>query len=544
MKKLNNFESFLAESAGKNVVFAFGRFNPPTIGHQLLVNKVATIAKLSGATPVIYVSGSNDNHRNPLDVATRIKYLTKMWPNITWLAGTGDANTLFKALTRINRKFNGDLTVVAGSDRLQEFQKIKSYNGLDYTFRNINIMSAGDRDPDDDGAAGMSGTKMRAAAFNNDFNTFRRGVPPQLKDSDALQLFNAVRKSLSIHEQMDTWLNEELLTEGINDKALFKAVILGGAPGSGKDYVMSKTLDGHGMKEVNSDKALEFLMDKHNLDKKMPSHEEGKRDKVRSKAKSMTELKQNLHLQGRNGLIINGTGDDPEKYKKIKEKLEELGYDTKFMFVNTTDEVSKARNLERGELGGRAVPENIRAQKYKQVQQAKEKLKKVFGDDNFIEFDNSEDLRYAPEQVRQAKAQEMLGIFKHIRNFTEKPPEKPQAKEWIDKESKRIGQPIEFKRTVPTKDEVAAKQKESGEQPVGHQGGAEERDSRAAKMARQMGLSYLGFGRYGKDGKATHKSSDDGNFLTRVVSEGLDGVFEEFVGQETKIKTLSSFLGE
>ena len=92
---------------------------------------------------------------------------------------------------------------------------------------------------------------------------------------------------------------------------------MAGGPGSGKDYVLDNTLSGHGLTEINSDKALEFLMDKKGLDKTMPADEQEERDLVRGKAKSMTELRQRLALLGRNGLIINGTGDDVEKIAKI-----------------------------------------------------------------------------------------------------------------------------------------------------------------------------------------------------------------------------------
>ena len=172
---------------------------------------------------------------------------------------------------------------------------------------------------------------------------------------------------------------QELLIEGVHDKAIFKAVFLAGGPGSGKDYVLSNTLDGHGLTEINSDKALEFLMDKEGLDKTMPEAEKEKRDVVRGKAKNMTELRQRLALMGRNGLIINGTGDDHEKIGRIKDRLEEIGYDTSMIMVNTNDEVSAQRNVERGQRGGRTVPEDIRRQKWEAVQNARPELAKMFG---------------------------------------------------------------------------------------------------------------------------------------------------------------------
>ena len=144
----------------------------------------------------------------------------------------------------------------------------------------------------------------------------------------------------------------QILTEGVHDKAIFKAVFLAGGPGSGKDYVLDNTLAGHGMTEMNSDKALEFLMDKKGLDKTMPASEEEVRNIVRGKAKNITELRQRLAILGRNGLIINGTGDDIEKIAKIKKELESVGYESSMVLVNTADEVSKQRNTKILEIYG------------------------------------------------------------------------------------------------------------------------------------------------------------------------------------------------
>jgi hypothetical protein len=279
---------------------------------------------------------------------------------------------------------------------------------------------------------------------------------------------------------------EQFLTEGVHDKGIFKAVFLFGGPGSGKDYVLSRTLDGHGLVEINSDKAFEFLMDKENLDMRMPENERERRDAVRGRAKNMTELRQRLALFGRNGLIINGTGDDVEKIAKIKERLENLGYESSGIMVNTADEVSKQRNIERGQRGGRTVPEEIRADKWQKVQNARPELAKMFGD-GYSEFDNSEDLRTADPQTVQAKEKELMDLYKGVQKFVTKPPKNPNAKLWVASE-------LEKKDTLPidTKKEVTP-----------HEG------SKAAEQAREMGLQYFGFGRYGKNGKVTHRSVHD-----------------------------------
>jgi len=286
-------------------------------------------------------------------------------------------------------------------------------------------------------------------------------------------------------ESIDDSFNE-LLSEGVHDASIFKAVFLAGGPGSGKDYVLDNTLSGHGLTEINSDKALEFMMDKEGLDKKMPKSEEEKRNFVRGRAKSITDLRQRLALLGRNGLIINGTGDDLEKTKKIKARLEELGYDTKMLLVNTRDDISAQRNIERGQRGGRAVPETVRKEKWDSVQNSRTEYAKLFGT-NYIEFDNSEDLRSADPELVKQKKMELMDIFKNVREFTQAPPKSEPAENWIASEMER-----------KNRFAVSPKQAELSAHADGQ--GA------AADQAHKLGLSYYGFGRYGKQGKVTYHS--------------------------------------
>jgi predicted ABC-type ATPase len=279
---------------------------------------------------------------------------------------------------------------------------------------------------------------------------------------------------------------EMMLSEGVHDKGIFKAVFLGGGPGSGKDYVMDMTLSGHGLIEINSDKAFEYLMDKNNLNFTMPENEKERRNVVRGKAKTMTEIRERLAIFGRNGLIINGTADDPEKVRKIKEKLEELGYETSMVMVNTRDEISQQRNIERGQRGGRTVPEDLRKEKWEKAQSVRPVYAELFGD-RYVEFDNSEDLRVAPQEIKQQKEKEMLDIFKNIKKFVETPPKEEEAKNWISTElQSRDKETIDTKKTYTPHPE-----------------------SRSSDEANSLGLEYYGFGRYGKNGKVTHRSVND-----------------------------------
>jgi hypothetical protein len=482
------FTDFLTENKNSTIVAAFGRFNVPTTGHGLLAKKVVDTAKSFKADHIVYASRTQDAKKNPLDVDTKVKYLKKMFPGINFKAANEDVRTFIEMAAKLSGEGYKNLVMIAGSDRIEEYQKLlDKYNGKDFKFNSIKVVSSGERDPDADGTAGMSGTKMREAAIKGDFKSFRSGIPKTLSDKEAKELMEKVRK-IMIKEEFN--INEafaQILTEGVHDKAIFKVVFLAGGPGSGKDYVLDNTLAGHGLTEISSDKALEFLMDKEGLDKTMPASENEKRDVVRGRAKNITELRQKLALLGRNGLIINGTGDDVKKITKIKSRLEEIGYDSSMIVVNTADEISKQRNIERGQRGGRTVPENVRKEKWDAAQANRVEFAKMFGS-NYMEFDNSEDLRTAPPEVVKAKKEEMLQLFTNVKSFVAAKPTSDAAKQWIAGE-------LDKKDTL--------KVPKGGAEKVAHP------DSGAAEKARELGLQYYGFGRYGQNGVVTHHSVHD-----------------------------------
>jgi hypothetical protein len=472
------FRDFLREQKEKHAVLAFGRMNPITNGHEKLVNKVKEIADKVGGSHHIVLSHSQDAKKNPLTADQKVKHASRAFPGTNFKAASKDKPTFFDHAEELHKKGVTHLHMVGGSDRTEEYHRLlHKYNGTHegarFNFKKITVHSAGERDPDAEGVTGISASKMREHAKNGDLNSFKQGAPSSMSHAHVKQMYNDVRKGMRLHE--------EIIREGVHDKGIFKAVFLGGGPGSGKDYVLSNTLEGHGLVEINSDKALEYLMDKENLDKKMPDSEEKQRNEVRKRAKNITELRQRLALHGRNGLIINGTGDDPEKYMKIKEMLEKLGYDTHMVMVNTKDEVSKARNIERGQRGGRTVPEDIRREKWEAVQQARPQFAKMFRD-NYVEFDNSADLREAPPELVDAKKKEMENIYKRIQKFVGQPPKADQAKGWIATE---LGK----KDTAPIRRDT---------KPHDAAGTHDQMNT--------MGLEYYGFGRYGKDGKVTHRS--------------------------------------
>ena len=471
---------------------AFGRMNPPTVGHEKLVNHVQNIAKKVGGTAHIVVSHSQDPKKNPLTPAQKLKHAKRAFPGVNVSASDKDAPNFLAQASKMHAAGVTHFHMVGGQDRVEEYDKLlHKYNGVKgphgyFNFKHIQVHSAGDRDPDAEGVEGMSASKMREHATKGNFKEFRKGVPSKMTDAHAKELYNHVRSGMGINEDVDFEI-EQLLSEGVHDQAIFKAVFLAGGPGSGKDYVLDNTLSGHGLTEINSDKALEFLMDKKGLDKTMPASEKEIRDEVRNKAKTMTELRQRLAFLGRNGLIINGTGDDPAKIARIKERLEEMGYDTSMIMVNTADEVSAKRNIERGQRGGRTVPEEIRREKWESVQNARPELAKMFGQ-NYYEFDNSEDLREAPPELVKQKKDEMLELHKSMKEFVSKPPENESASLWIAHQ-------MAEKDTLPVP--------KDGAEMTPHP------SSQAAEEAKKLGLQYYGFGRYGKNGTVTHRSVHD-----------------------------------
>ena len=188
-----------ALSSSKKLTFAFGRFNPPTTGHAKLMREVITQARKNNANHVVYASASQDSRKNPLDVNTKVRFMKKMFPQNKILAAGGNQRT-FMEILKFYDKMYGDIIMVAGSDRIREFQALADkYNGRDYNYKSIKVVSSGERDPDAEGVTGMSASKMREMAKNDDYRNFRRGVVG-LNDSDTRKLYDAVRKGMDIRE--------------------------------------------------------------------------------------------------------------------------------------------------------------------------------------------------------------------------------------------------------------------------------------------------------------------------------------------------------
>jgi len=228
-------------------------------------------------------------------------------------------------------------------------------------------------------------------------------------------------------------LQELFIDEGINDPHIFKAVFMAGGPGAGKSYVAQKLLAGTGLKTLNSDVAFTWLMNKANLRLDMPDDEKEERDQVRARAKEITATQEDLYLQGRLGLIIDGTGKDLKKISAINKMLKDIGYETKMVFVNTDLETALSRNQQRGQEGDRTVDPEIAKSSWKKVQSNLMAYQQEFGADNFYIVDNS-----AGEQtVKQKKDFET--VWKRFRSFLNSKPRRPQAKYWMKQQTSSYG---------------------------------------------------------------------------------------------------------
>ena len=227
----------------KKLVFSFGRFNPPTTGHEVLLKKVVAVSKKENADAMVYSSQSNDPKKNPLPYKEKTKFMKAMFPKhkkvIQYDVGVKNA---FDTLSTVYAKGYRDVTMVVGSDRVTEFEKIlNKYNDVEgrhgyYNFEGgVKVVSAGARDPDAEGVTGMSASKMRAAAAANDFESFAKGMPAGFKGGQSV--FDAVRNGMNLSEEMMDFLGSDIkefrtfinadiieMLDDIDDEELFESI--------------------------------------------------------------------------------------------------------------------------------------------------------------------------------------------------------------------------------------------------------------------------------------------------------------------------------
>ena len=213
---MKSFSRFIAEAMSSQSVakpnpqddsadmtVAFGRFNPPTTGHEKLLNKVKQVAGKGNYE--IYPSRSNDPQKNPLDPDTKVGYMQQMFPqHAKHIMNDPNAKTIFDVLKGANKKGARSVNIVVGQDRQKEFENLANkYNKKLYDYDRINVVSAGDRDPDGEGVSAMSASKLRKAASDDDFDTFRTGVPRSMNDQNARNLYLALQKAMKVKKQQN-----------------------------------------------------------------------------------------------------------------------------------------------------------------------------------------------------------------------------------------------------------------------------------------------------------------------------------------------------
>ena len=331
----------------KPVVMAFGRMNPPTAGHLKLIDKVKSTAEKEGAKHTVILSRSQDSKKNPLSGEQKLKHARRFSPGTHFEVASSEHPTLMHHAARLHAAGHDHLIVVGGSDRVKEYHDLlHKYNGKEgkhgyYNFKKIEVRSAGHRDPDSEGTEGISGTKMRQHAQNNDFHSFRQGVPAHVSDQHARELMRDTRKGMGLNESAN--------------RGLFKAIFVTGGPGSGKDIIIRECIAESKAIELNTIQAFESLF----------------------KNAFIKEVKE------RKPLIINGPAEDIDRIAVVKEYLENLGYSTMMVFVETTNQASQDRNAKLS----RVMLESVRQDKWNLAQTNKIIYSESF--DNFMTFDNN-----------------------------------------------------------------------------------------------------------------------------------------------------------
>ena len=184
---------------------AFGRFNPPTTGHEKLLDTVASSSDEDDY--IIVPSRSNDPKKNPLDAKTKVAAMKQMFPKHSKKIVDDESNrTIFDVLKKAHVDGYAGVRIVGGSDRVAEFEKLaNNYNKKLYDFDSIEVSSAGDRDPDSDDVTGMSASKQRKAAAEGDLKSFMKGIPSSMSQKDAEQLFKKIRTAMNIKEGWNLW---------------------------------------------------------------------------------------------------------------------------------------------------------------------------------------------------------------------------------------------------------------------------------------------------------------------------------------------------
>jgi predicted kinase/phosphopantetheine adenylyltransferase len=422
---VKKFGKFLTEAKDKGAVFTFGRFNPPTTGHEKLVKKLAS--QKSFGDVLLFSSHSNDKVKNPLSHKDKVKYLKAFFGKDVNVIDA-DVKQIFQILTYLYDKNYQKIRMIVGSDRVREFETIiNKYNSVKgrhgfYKFDEIQIVSAGERDPDSDDVSGMSASKMRAFAEKGDFESFKEGVPTKGKRL-ADKLYKDIRKGMGIAEgTLPHYMMEDLITEGVYDPGVFKAVFFSGGPGSGKSTVVDAlSLKSLGLKLVNTDKAFELGLKKAGMTLDLRGADFDRVDPIRAKAKKVTGKGMDMYMDGRLGLIFDTTSANLSKVKQYKEMLDGIGYECKMIHVSTSLANAQKRNAERP----RKLPPEIVEKDWDNSTRNMIALQRIFKGD-FLSVSNDDDLKSLETKANK--------LYSKLMTWSTSFPSNKLAKKWKDQE--------------------------------------------------------------------------------------------------------------
>ncbi len=342
----------------ENVVFTFGRFNPPTTGHEKLIQKVASVA---GSNPFrIYPSYSQNQKKDPLPFTLKIAYMRKMYPRFAKnIIADKDARTAINIAVKLHDEGFKNVTMVVGSDRVREFSSLlNNYNGVEgkrhgfYKFDKINVVSAGERDPDAEGVEGMSASKMRKAASDSDFDSFSQGLPRNFKDGKKLYL--DVRKHMGIREERD--MGEMTDFESLRDMYL-----------TGKIWNIDDMVEANGVQGKIIRKGTNYVAFNDN---------NGKVHKVWLHEINLNEIQKGLRRVKQDPDIKGDKGTEPAKYYKGVARKTKPKRDDHFERGAKMDDDNPAAYTP-------APGDKDKSGKLKKTKPSKHtlKFKKMFGDD-------------------------------------------------------------------------------------------------------------------------------------------------------------------
>ena len=242
---------------GGSLTFGFGRFNPPTVGHEKLMDTISKTAGEGGQYRV-YPSRSQDAKKNPLDPKDKINYMRQMFPkHANAIVDDENTRSIFDVLKGAHAKGYKTVNVVVGSDRVKEFENLANkYNGQLYDFDKINIVSAGERDANAKGVEGMSASKLRKAAMDDDYETFSSGISKNIDDKSTKKLYNTIQKAMRKVKSEAWQFAPKLAFDGLRESYIAKQIfrigdmvenlnhgLIGKIIRSGANYVIAVTED-------------------------------------------------------------------------------------------------------------------------------------------------------------------------------------------------------------------------------------------------------------------------------------------------------------